>query len=1143
MHRVPYVRRFLVGAAVLAIVAPTAAMADVTSLAGALTGSATDRLQGADAGRTMTATDADATLRAGVGSVDVTWHVGASSGQYAGVGPGPVVGQPDDGGYDPSVHSTTSRPSYGIESRAWARALLVEGVNGERWALLTNDLYIPQDLLNTRVATILEDHDRRVQAGLVDGPLTGISVDNLSITTSHSHASPFYSSTAWGVWAFQDVFDIRFFEFIAQRMADAVIEAAAGMRPARMGAASAPMTITKRNPEGPSISDHGVPAAYPYSDNDPTFTVVRFDDLSDPDEPRLLADWIVFGRHPEGLDGNDLHSGEFTINLWRILDREVGGLSLFSQNDVGTSEVTRNALAHDPVARQEWDSNSYNQRERLARRYADLTKALLDDVAVVTDGGEASVATDVVAARSDVPVGVHDLDFAPPSYRLLPTVSNCRAEEAAEGNPGVPIVGLPNCGYFLGSVEDNNPLPTGATYEDLQTAGVPLPDNIGGPSYTGLQETLQVHLQAVRLGGVGVTLCPCEQFTDMSRNVRSRLNGVDGDMYFGWDWTANHEHHPDWRPGVIYDGRGVGERDTNGYLHGPVTLPDEDGEHWCTQAGGDGGDWTCKDPRDPSRTLDPISDLEFRMWKARIYNDARGWDEYLGDDDATPNALEAEAEPDDPDQVWGNWIHEELTPYAYEMVVPVSMANDYWGYIPPYSEFQNRDYYRKALAGLGPHSADFLVTRMSRMLAELNGAPNDLVELGPKDLAYAWDAENQRARAELIGRIARTAMPAYEAQLPPDGGTPTITDQPQDITRFQAAEVTWVGGSNYTDVPHAEVERCLQTTEEACAAADATWVPFGDGFGEVQVLADFPDASELPHYRTGRYEWHWRAFFEAYDSDIVRTDANGKVHAGTDGRGSQAPDGIYRFTIEGCHRGLEPDVEPNDPDGPCSAYDASGRVDPYHLVSEPFRVGPWEGITVEDPQVSGDWSTMTFDVGPTFEYPLTASNATYAEFTSDNGRLGGGSVEYSSGIYAYDDGDAVDYPHALDSPFPYIRSRDDASCLTDGCGDLRSYAAGPGDDELFCFQCHFEAWAETGAVDEVTVTVVRARGNRTEQVRATFDPETGTWSAQVDLRPGDEAFVPAAGITDRFGEINGEASATVRRPLGTADVPGRRATD
>src|SRR5205807_6317972 len=95
-------------------------------------------------------------VKAGVGVIDATWHVGASAGQYATDRFNPtdptssfLIG---DHGQDPDITSILKVPSYGIQSRDDVRALVVEGVNGHRMAFVKDDLYIPQDLLDQRVA-------------------------------------------------------------------------------------------------------------------------------------------------------------------------------------------------------------------------------------------------------------------------------------------------------------------------------------------------------------------------------------------------------------------------------------------------------------------------------------------------------------------------------------------------------------------------------------------------------------------------------------------------------------------------------------------------------------------------------------------------------------------------------------------------------------------------------------------------------------------------------------------------------------------------------------------------------------------------------------------------------------------------------
>src|SRR4030095_13995714 len=84
------------------------------------------------------------------------------------------------------------------------------------------------------------------------------------------------------------------------------------------------------------------------------------------------------------------------------------------------------------------------------------------------------------------------------------------------------------------------------------------------------------------------------------------------------------------------------------------------------------------------------------------------------------NILWAESEPTDPTQIRGNYTHDELSPeHGYRLTVPISMANDYNGYIATYREYQRGDHYRKALTAWGPHSSDYLATRLVQLAGHL----------------------------------------------------------------------------------------------------------------------------------------------------------------------------------------------------------------------------------------------------------------------------------------------------------------------------------------------------------------------------------------------------------------------------------------
>ena len=118
---------------------------------------------------------AAAAVTAGVAVVDSTAQVGHGAGQYAGESSGSELAGTSvgDHGVDPAHLSTRRVPSYGVESRETVRALVVRGAdrNGvsKRVAIVANDLYIPQDLLNRRVSGILEQFDVEVGPGPPSG--------------------------------------------------------------------------------------------------------------------------------------------------------------------------------------------------------------------------------------------------------------------------------------------------------------------------------------------------------------------------------------------------------------------------------------------------------------------------------------------------------------------------------------------------------------------------------------------------------------------------------------------------------------------------------------------------------------------------------------------------------------------------------------------------------------------------------------------------------------------------------------------------------------------------------------------------------------------------------------------------------------
>ena len=775
---------------------------------------------------------ASAQLKAGVGDVDASWHVGAAAGQYASDG-----ARANDKEFDPHGHTTRRAPSYGLQSRLRARALVVEGPDGKRIAIVKQDLYLPQDLLWRRAAQLIEAKN------------IGIARENFSMVATHNHSSPYYSSPSWGVWTFQDVFDVRFYEYYAQRLADAVEEAANDLRPVRVGGAVRRLADVHRSVPGPETADDGTPAGFPSSYGDHDLIVVRFDDISDPANPKPLANFVNYAVHPENLADHDLISADYLGPLERMLDRDTGAMTIFSQGAVGGQEPERSEW-HEPSERRQYYHGQFAQAERLARQVADTALGAFTDVGS-GQAGPGGDAERLVPFQSDAPVDMVDRWFPGPVSHPVPSVSGCRTDRTFQGDPRVP--GPPECLSADWGGFESLGFDPGLTTDTLQELGIPVPENIPLPSYTGLEETVSIHLQAFRIGDILFTLCSCEQWHEQSRNIKTRTNRTQGDQW-------------------------------NGYV------------------------WECE----PNGTT--ITQRECDRMRAQVLNDAAGWN----DPEYAPYA---ESEPTNVEEIKGNYTHSELpADQGYGLTVAIGMANDYNGYISTYREYQRGDHYRKSLTGWGPHSSDYMATRLVGMGGQLNGGEAPPAET--LDGKTDFDMAQNDAKAEALGQAAGAYTQAYEATLPDDAGAGEVVEQPEaEIKRFDAATFTWTGGSNYTDLPEVAVQR----------RGASGWVDYADQSGEIPITVKFPETAKAVDYLLGQ-RWEWTAHFEAFASEIDT------------GRGSATPAGTYRFVVKGQSR-------------------SGGAVAPYELTSEEFDVRPWDGITVEDLRLEPN-KTVSFKVGP-----------------------------------------------------------------------------------------------------------------------------------------------------------------------------------
>jgi hypothetical protein len=826
-------------------------------------------------------------LRAGVGVVDATWHVGASAGQYAG------SQDPTDlsSEWDPNLQHVKNAASYGIASRLSVRALVLQSPGEQPVALVKDDNYLAQDILTRRAAQLLA----------ADG--SSVTYDHLLVSATHDHNSPYYATPAAGVWLFQDVMDLRMLEYQARAIAQAVEQAERTMRPARAGATTVPFPTFQGNIAGATVSEDGSPAGYPLQENDHGLTVLRVDGT----DGRPIATWVNYAEHGESLDGYDLVSADWLAPFQRYVDRGTGAPVVFSQGAVGSAEGPYEHAypkgqapsaydGPDPVPAF-WAHAGYAQAERGAHL---LALRVLD-------------AWRTVSFQRDPVVRMLTHWVAGPLSHPYPGVSNCRTGPTADGDPGAPVLGLPDC--QRASSAFGQTLPTPALYDSLRAAGLPVPASYDAPAFGAVEENLRLKLQAVRIGDVLLASCACEPQSDLVKALETRTDTVQGNRWNGMDYAVQAAVDAAW------PGRSV-----------RACYP---------VAGGR----SCPDPRDLTgqRRL-TVPEAAFARMQAQINNPADGWDD-------PAYAPYANSEPSDPTQIKGNVTARELpAACGFRVSVGLGHTGDYNGYTVSYREFQARDSYRKALTSYGAHTADYLVTRLMALAANLRcGTP---VPAEPSDALALADEQRQQAEAVALGQLSSAALDGWSAQVPDSAGPAAPLTQPRSITRFDAATFRWVGGDNWTDDPTVVVQR----------RTGHRWQRYATQDGEVQTVLDQPGgiADSLAAHRTGAQRWTWTASFEAFDAYPRAAVPGGQV-----------PDGTYRFVVDGSiHQG--------------------GNVSPYHLESAPFTVRPWTGLRASALTTRADGS-ISFTTAPV-AYPRTYASPIRFVHDDGGGLPGSGSV-------------------------------------------------------------------------------------------------------------------------------------------------------
>ncbi|MFZ5563190.1 MAG: neutral/alkaline non-lysosomal ceramidase N-terminal domain-containing protein [Thermodesulfobacteriota bacterium] len=244
----------------------------------------------------LTAASPAGGLRAGLARVDITPPPGIATAGY----------------------SLMAEVCRGFRTRLYARAVYIQDDDGREVALVSCDLLSGSRLLHHRVAELA-------------GPVTGIEAHELMVAGTHTHSGPgnyfssnFYNDFAGG----KSGFDPRIFDFLARRIADAVIAAHANRRPAKIALGRAEIYgMTRNRSMEPYTANTGLPSGTtgdPMKAVNPVMTMIRIDQKDDGGAWHPAGAFSTFSIHPTAVPHwNDLYTADVFGYIARELEFEL----------------------------------------------------------------------------------------------------------------------------------------------------------------------------------------------------------------------------------------------------------------------------------------------------------------------------------------------------------------------------------------------------------------------------------------------------------------------------------------------------------------------------------------------------------------------------------------------------------------------------------------------------------------------------------------------------------------------------------------------------------------------------------------------------------------------------------------------------
>lgn len=212
--------------------------------------------------------------------------------------------------------STWAEYGDGVRTRLKARVFYLRPKGGEPLVLVQTDLLAGSEILHAALS-------QRLAA------VTEIAAQNLVITANHTHAAPgqYFGSNFYNKHASNAPgFDQRWFNFLAQRIERAILQARDQFRPAKLAVGQREVWGQTRNRSlpaylnNPEVTDKDASPARVFQAINPTLTLVRID-LQDADgEYRPRGAFSSFSIHGTGI-GSD--TGLYHADVWAYIANEL----------------------------------------------------------------------------------------------------------------------------------------------------------------------------------------------------------------------------------------------------------------------------------------------------------------------------------------------------------------------------------------------------------------------------------------------------------------------------------------------------------------------------------------------------------------------------------------------------------------------------------------------------------------------------------------------------------------------------------------------------------------------------------------------------------------------------------------------------